>query len=391
MSTSKILPASLVVLSAGALLSLSASVAESVAYECRAKPGAAAPQGTHWRYRVSRPDHRHCWFLNYETVKVRSHTHEAASDSAASSPAAEGDGLTEAGEIPKRDASVQPISLRASAAKASTETVTAGPPAAEGEAVALFSARWPNHTKLGDFDAREFAATPSSYAERYSATSADEQMPLVWPVTEVTRSRPALDIASEPTWRATFLIGMLLATLLAIAGGALALARRLRQSRSLDPRRVPDEVPVQRQAGEVPVQRQADEVRVPRQAYKELGNRNSDTEAQQGRHGSRPITPTDPARDLKKSLAELMEDLRRARRSQDAPRSFAPRTLVGNWQRARSARDLLPPIEGWGHTPVSKAASAEKVSTRSTPARAHALSSDLAQTTLAVGPSLVPA
>ena len=391
MSTSKILPASLVVLSAGALLSLSASVAESVAYECRAKPGAAAPQGTHWRYRVSRRDHRHCWFLNYETVKVRSHTHEAASDSAASSPAAEGDGLTEAGEIPKRDASVQPISLRASAAKASTETVTAGPPAAEGEAVALFSARWPNHTKLGDFDAREFAVTPSSYAERYSATSADEQMPLVWPVTEVTRSRPALDIASEPTWRATFLIGMLLATLLAIAGGALALARRLRQSRSLDPRRVPDEVPVQRQAGEVPVQRQADEVRVPRQAYKELGNRNSDTEAQQGRHGSRPITPTDPARDLKKSLAELMEDLRRARRSQDAPRSFAPRTLVGNWQRARSARDLLPPIEGWGHTPVSKAASAEKVSTRSTPARAHALSSDLAQTTLAVGPSLVPA
>ena len=116
MSTSKILPASLVVLSAGALLSLSASVAESVAYECRAKPGAAAPQGTHWRYRVSRPDHRHCWFLNYETVKVRSHTNEAASDSAASSPAAEGDGLTEAGEIPKRDASVQPISLRASAA-----------------------------------------------------------------------------------------------------------------------------------------------------------------------------------------------------------------------------------------------------------------------------------
>jgi hypothetical protein len=390
MSTSKILPASLVVLSAGALLSLSASVAESVAYECRAKPGAAAPQGTHWRYRVSRPDHRHCWFLNYETVKVRSHTHEAASDSAASSAAAEGDGLTEAGEIPKRDASVQPISLRASAAKASTETVTAGPPAAEGEAVALFSARWPNHTKLGDFDAREFAATPSSYAERYSATSADEQMPLVWPVTEA-RSRPALDIASEPTWRATFLIGMLLATLLAIAGGALALARRLRQSRSLDPRRVPDEVPVQRQAGEVPVQRQADEVRVPRQAYKELGNRNSDTEAQQGRHGSRPITPTDPARDLKKSLAELMEDLRRARRSQDAPRSFAPRTLVGNWQRARSARDLLPPIEDWGHTPVSKAASAEKVSTRSTPARAHALSSDLAQTILAVGPSLVPA
>jgi hypothetical protein len=382
MSTSKILPASLVILSAGALLSLSASVAESVAYDCRAKPGAAAPQGTHWRYRVSRSDHRRCWFLNFEAAKAHSHTHEAVSDSAASSPAAEGDGFTEAGETPRRGASIPPISLRASAAKASAETVTAGPSAAEGEAVALFSARWPNHSKLGDFDAREFAATPSSYAEGHSATSADEQMPLVWPVTEVTRSRPALDIAGEPAWRATYLIGMLLVTLLAIAGGAFKLARRFRQSRSLDPRRMPDEVAVQRKAD------------------KELGNRDSGAEARQDGHGlraikptdgSRPITPTDPARDLKKSLTELMEDLRRARRSQDTPRSFAPRTLVGSWQRARSARDLLPPIEGWGQSRVGEAAPAEKVSSWSTPARAHALSSDIAQTTLAAGPSLVPA
>lgn len=373
MSRSKILAAGLVVLSVGALLSLNAGVAESVADECRAKPGAAGPHGTHWRYRVSRSDHQRCWFLNFEAVKARSQTREAVKDSASSSPAAERDDLTEAGETPKRGASIQIISVRASAATASAETATTGPAAAEGEAAALFSARWPKPSKVGDFDVREFAATPSSYAERYSATGADEQMPLVWPVAEVTRARPAPGAAGETAWRTTFQIGALLVILLAIAGAAFKLAVRWRQSHALDPRRMPDEAPVQRNADQ------------------EVDGHHSHAEARQDRHGSRPVTPTDPARDLKKSLAELMGDLRRARTSQDAPQSFAPHRLGLSRQKSRSARDLLPPIDGWGEVRAGQPASTEKAPTWSTSGRAHVPSSDLPQTTLPAGPSLVPA
>lgn len=370
MSRSKILPASLVVLSVSALVSLNASVAKSGAEACLIKPGAAGPQGTHWHYRVNRSDHRRCWFLTYEKVKAHSRTHEAVSVPASSSPAAERDGSIEtAAATPIRPRSLQTISLPASGAKASTETATAGSSVAEEEAGALFTARWPNYSKSWDFDERAFTAIPNSYAERYSATSADEQMPLVWPVAEVTRTRGAFDVVCEAASRSSFQIAALLVALLAIAFGAFKLALGFRQSHSVDPRPVPDELPVQRKAD------------------KELGDRNSGTGTQQARHDSRPITPTDPARDLKKSLAELMEDLRRARTPPYSPRSFAPRKLR---QKSRSARDLLPPIDGWGEARAGIAAPAGKMQPRSVPVRAHVLS-DLPQTTLPAGPSLVPA
>jgi hypothetical protein len=215
--------------------------------------------------------------------------------------------------------------------------------------------------------------SPSIYAESYSVADADEQTPLVWPGTAATRTRPPLEVAGETAWRAILQVGMLLMALLAIAGGVFSLALRFRQSHSPDRRRVPDELPAQREVD------------------KELVDRNSGVRARQDRHVSRPLTPTDPADDLKKSLAELMADLRRARTSRYAPRSFAPRKLGGSLQRRLSARELLPSIDGWGQARIDVTAAAEKAPARSAPTRAHAPTSDLPRTTVPASPSLVPA
>lgn len=383
MSTLKILPASLVVLSVSALLSLNASVAESGANDCLGKPGAAGPQGTRWHYRVSRSDQRRCWFLTYERVKVHSRTRAAVSVPGLSSPAAEPDGAVEAAPAtPIRPRSVQTISLPASAAKTPTETATADPPAAEDEAGALFTARWPNSSKFWDFNERAFTAVPSSYAERYPAASADEQMPLVWPVAKVTRAQAALDAVCEAASRSFFQIAALLLALLAIVFGAFKLVLGFRQSHPVDPQVMPDEQPAQRVAD------------------KEFGDRNSaaearqaqqDRQARQDRYGPRPVMPTDPAHDLKKSLAELMADLRRARTSPYSARSFAPRKLCAIRQKSRSARDLLPPIDGWGEARAAATAPVEKAPTWGARSRRAHVLSDLPETTLPAGPSLVPA
>jgi hypothetical protein len=379
MPRSKILSASLVVLSVSAVVNLNASVAESGADDCRGKPGAAGPRGTHWHYRVNRSDQRHCWFLTYERLKVHSRTHAAASVRASPIPAAEHDGFAEAAAAtatPIRPPSVQTISVPASAASepADAVTATARPSVAEDEAGALFSARWPNSSKFWDFEERVFTAVPNSYAERYSAANTDDQMPLVWPVAEVTRPQTALDVVCESASRSSLQIAALLVALLAIAFGAFKLAFGFRQSHPVDPPPMPDEPPVQRHFDKASV------------------NRNSTPNVRQDRHSLRPITPTDPASDLKKSLAELMADLRRARASLYSPRSFAPRTLGAIQQKSRTASDLLPPIDGWGEARAAAvAAPVEKAPTWSALSRRAHVLSDLPETTLPAGPSLVPA
>jgi hypothetical protein len=90
-------------------------------------------------------------------------------------------------------------------------------------------------------------------------------------------------------------------------------------------------------------------------------------------------------------LAELMADLRRARTSRYAPRSFAPRKLGASLHTRLSARDLLPPIDGWGQARVVVADAVAKAPARSARARAHAPTSDLPRTTVPTSPSLVPA
>jgi hypothetical protein len=52
-------------------LTIRAGGAESAGNDCVAKPNFAAPQGSHWYYRVDRTANRRCWFLGPEGLKVR--------------------------------------------------------------------------------------------------------------------------------------------------------------------------------------------------------------------------------------------------------------------------------------------------------------------------------
>jgi hypothetical protein len=39
--------------------------------DCLAAPSAAAPQGSHWYYRIDRPQARHCWYLGPQGQQIR--------------------------------------------------------------------------------------------------------------------------------------------------------------------------------------------------------------------------------------------------------------------------------------------------------------------------------
>jgi hypothetical protein len=78
--------------------------------DCMTKPGVAAPQGSHWYYRLDHTNHRQCWYLAAEGAKVRPHARQAAS--------------------PVKPQSVKPIArLEASGDDASPETPAQAIPA----------------------------------------------------------------------------------------------------------------------------------------------------------------------------------------------------------------------------------------------------------------------
>ena len=54
--------------------------------DCLAGPSAAAPQGSHWYYRVDRATHRECWYLGSER---RTHAHQDASPAMSAQPASQ--------------------------------------------------------------------------------------------------------------------------------------------------------------------------------------------------------------------------------------------------------------------------------------------------------------
>ena len=47
--------------------------------DCLAGPNAAAPQGSHWYYRVDRATHRECWYLGPQRREVRTNTQQDGS------------------------------------------------------------------------------------------------------------------------------------------------------------------------------------------------------------------------------------------------------------------------------------------------------------------------
>src|SRR3981189_2572595 len=62
------------------------AAAKGAAGERPPKPGATAPQGSHWYYRSNRADGRHCWYLGTEGAKVRARARAREAEQQARAP-----------------------------------------------------------------------------------------------------------------------------------------------------------------------------------------------------------------------------------------------------------------------------------------------------------------
>jgi hypothetical protein len=183
-----------------------------------------------------------------------------------------------------------------------------GTPMREHAAPKDFVARRPNLSGGSpDLDASELPAISSSYVDTQTAADAVEQMPLTWPVTEAGRAGQQQDPAAQAAFGSVFLAGALALGSLSLVGGVFRFTRRSHQQHLRQPWRAAADRPAPRRNGWG--------------AFKELPGSSS---PRQGASVCRVPQPTDPTHDLKKSLAELMQDLRRARAANFSPRSFAP-------------------------------------------------------------------
>jgi hypothetical protein len=166
----KILPAILVAVPAGLWLAAQPSYSESAGDTCRASPGAAAPQGLHWYYRVDRPTKRHCWYLNTGGIHVHSFANVAAPAPSQHESVAEPAGAATNTTV-QTAAAQTPTPQTASVESPLPEPPVSGPGAID------FSARWQELPKSLDLDAHDVAPPSNDYAGEGGATIAVAQIP----------------------------------------------------------------------------------------------------------------------------------------------------------------------------------------------------------------------
>jgi hypothetical protein len=292
--------------SATVLPTTQASLSEPAAEQCKPSPGASAPRGSHWYYRINHSTKQHCWYLGPDGTHVKAHTTTAASESP---PSARQTNLAEADSVPTPDAAAapaeaaQPAAL-AQAPSAGPQATSAQAPPADQAATANkadgshFLTRWPEDLpKVEDLDQSEPAPISNSFAEPRDDASA--QVPSKWPVAEANRA--AAPSAGEAALRYFSIAGIVAIPLLLVAGFVAKrgrqphesdFAHRLRElANRLRPRRnLSFDEAVFAEPVAPPLVRPA----APH------------------RRAASDRTPTDPAQDLKTSLAELMRDLRSA-------------------------------------------------------------------------------
>ncbi len=248
------------------------SIAARAADDCSAGPKYAAPQGSHWYYRVDRASGRHCWFLGAAGAKIRSSAAKAqASDKPSAPPAA-----ATAAERPA------PQNL--------FEAIASDDPAEH------FSTRWPEQTQALSADPPP-AAIGNSYADELDRREARNEAPSAAPAV------PASSAAAAPPARTSGVAPMLAilagAALAAVAAGTLL--KRFAVPRSALDRRGPaanavrvDEKPSPAFARPVASARQPGGVRPPP----------ADVDRP-------PPKPSDPNLDIEQSLQRLLHSWQR--------------------------------------------------------------------------------
>ena len=270
------------------------------AEECRTRPGLSTPRDSHWYYRIDRPDRRHCWFLAAEGRAVR--VHGRGAEAAASGPdASKPKAPTPNAELQRPSAAAAPVHATPSQVAlmglGPSDVAGSIPAVREIGAVAEFAARWPSPLDARYSDRTE-TGTTDSMDTRLHTTAAAAETTVNLPVVTAERGGPEGQRASrQEVLQTASLAGGAALALLFFAGWIVKAGGRSHVHRAGQIARAEDVLPP---SGRVPT-----------------------ATVTRPRPGRRQSMPTDPAVDLKTSLAELMGDLRRADAA-DAVRQPAP-------------------------------------------------------------------
>jgi hypothetical protein len=302
-----ILSAFLVLMPATILLTSHASIAEPTVDECRMKPGASAPPGLHWYYRVDRTNNRHCWYLHAQGMQTHSLTNGTSRD-----PALQDEHASEPptqGSSPSATVQAAPAE-RTATPRTGSETLV--PDASVGEYPGLdFAARWIDLPKSIDLNTRERVAGSTGYAPEREATTA-EQLPSSFSIVSGEDDAARLSSTDGPKLGSISLTGAAVLVLLLLSEG---LVRLVRMSAAKAWRR--------------PI----------RARLHGIGG-SSLARAASGQPGRR-AAPSGDARRPETGLSELRRVLRRADAGLRPSRSFAPSPSIINHVRAKSAFQRL--------------------------------------------------
>jgi len=190
-------PVFLVILLAAVSLTARLSWAQRAADECVTKPGSAAPQGSHWYFRVNRSDRRHCWYVGPEGAKVRTPVRRA--------------------EPPMHPGLISPVT-----AEGPGKTTPAEIKVGDSGAAMDFAMRWPELPRSSDAVARKPSSASTSYAEEPVAEDFEDDMPLIWPIltaADLAAASPSPLSAAKSKYMLALLVGAL-AFAAAIIGSA---------------------------------------------------------------------------------------------------------------------------------------------------------------------------
>ena len=292
----KILPAILVAVPATIWFATQPSFGESAGEICRASPGAAAPQGMHWYYRIDRATKQHCWYLNSEGLHVHSFGNVASPTPPQHENTGEQAGTASSDTVQTK--AEQPAAIQAAAPEASwsqpvvPEHVTIG-----------FAARWLELPKSLDLNNRG-SASPSggeasennADANERQATNAEAQTSSSTFMVHDQRAALGRRSAARPSFGSILLAFALATILLFLCREAFRLAGTLHL-----------EIKRRRARGVFP----------------STGDSSSVAASARGR-GFWPVRPSSSDGSVETGLSELRRALRQAEAATYSPQSFAP-------------------------------------------------------------------
>jgi hypothetical protein len=167
-----------------ALAAVIVTVEASASDDCLAGPNAAAPQGSHWYYRVDHTTHRECWYLGPEGKEVRAGAHQDGSPVRSRSSNKMSAQL--ASQTPAQAENAKAKGARPLAAEAVPAEITPGQAKTSEDNSVVNAMLWsalPTSTFSID---PGLASTGNKHPEEPSMTDSEDEMPLIWPILSPT-------------------------------------------------------------------------------------------------------------------------------------------------------------------------------------------------------------